>query len=118
MDETRRTFLGATAFGLGALPFAASAVAQTAAAPSVPAAAAPAPAVQPSAYGASTAEKPIKIVSLDRVQEAAKEVLPEAAMPSSRVPPATNGRCARTAGRSMISASCPSACAAPRPMWT
>lgn len=77
MDETRRNFLGATAFGLGALPFAASAVAQTAAAPPARPAAPAAP-VKPSAYGASTAEQPIKIVSLDRVQAAAKEVLPEA----------------------------------------
>lgn len=81
MDETRRNFLGATAFGLGSLPFVTSAAAQTAAdapADAGGAEAGAAPAVQASDYGASTADQPLDIVSLDRLDAAVKEVIPEA----------------------------------------
>ncbi|PVA11077.1 histidine kinase [Pelagivirga sediminicola] len=75
MDESRRNFLGATALGLGTLPFVSPAAAQTT---DAAAEAAANDAVKPSAYGASTAGKPLDIISLDRLDTAVQEVIPEA----------------------------------------
>ncbi len=78
MDESRRSFLGATALGLGSLSFVDSAAAQTATEAADTAAAAATEAVTPSAYGASTADKPLDIISLDRLDTAVQDVIPEA----------------------------------------
>ncbi len=75
MVNTRRNFLGATALGLGSLPFVGSAAAQTTDASGEAAAN---EAVKPSAYGASTADKSLDIISLDRLDTAVQDVIPEA----------------------------------------
>ena len=77
MDDSRRSFLGATALGLGSLPFVGSAVARTATEAANTAAAAT-EAVKPSAYGASTADNSLDIISLERLETAVREVIPEA----------------------------------------
>ncbi|MCX7567490.1 alpha-hydroxy-acid oxidizing protein [Sulfitobacter sp. F26169L] len=77
MQSTRRGFLGATALGLGSLPFSGAALAQTATQDAGTATTATAT-VQPTAYGASVADKPVDIISLERVKEAARDVIPEA----------------------------------------
>lgn len=69
---TRRNFLGTAATALGAMPFAGATLAQTAAATEE--AAAPAA----SAYGASTANSGINVISLPALEKPFEDAVPEA----------------------------------------
>lgn len=73
---TRRKFLGTAATALGTMPFAGGALAQTAASTEGTADTTPAPAS--TAYGASTANKSIDVISLPSLKEPFEKAVPEA----------------------------------------